>query len=299
MEDERTTNPNKTVVTVITKAPQNRAEDGREGCLVIIYGDDLGRRVPLGPEPTIIGRSSKCDVQLDQESVSRNHARISRQRSNYVIRDLGSTNGTYVNDELVDEVVLRDGDQVKVGRTIFKFIVSGNMEAQYHEEIYRLMTVDGLTEMHNKRYFNEAIEREASRSRRYQRTFSLVLFDIDHFKHINDTYGHLAGDSVLRQLGALVRNRVRRDDVPSRTGGEEFAVILPEVSRDGAMQLAEKLRAAVEASVFKFEGTQIPVTVSMGVAEWVPAIADPQELVKIADEKLYEAKRTGRNRVCG
>lgn len=299
MEDERTTNPNKTVVTVITKAPQNRAEDGREGCLVIIYGDDLGRRVPLGPEPTIIGRSSKCDVQLDQESVSRNHARISRQRTNYVIRDLGSTNGTYVNDELVDEVVLRDGDQLKVGRTIFKFIVSGNMEAQYHEEIYRLMTVDGLTEMHNKRYFNEAIEREASRSRRYQRTFSLVLFDIDHFKHINDTYGHLAGDSVLRQLGALVRNRVRRDDVPSRTGGEEFAVILPEVSREGAMQLAEKLRAAVEASVFKFEGTQIPVTVSMGVAEWVPAIADPQELVKLADEKLYEAKRTGRNRVCG
>ncbi|HEY8432615.1 MAG TPA: GGDEF domain-containing protein [Sandaracinaceae bacterium] len=299
MEDERTTNPNKTVVTVITKAPPNRTDDAREGCLVIIYGDDLGRRVPLGAEPTIIGRSSKCDVQLDQESVSRNHARISRQRNNYVIRDLGSTNGTYVNDELIDEVVLRDGDQIKVGRTIFKFIVSGNMEAQYHEEIYRLMTVDGLTELHNKRYFNEAIEREASRSRRYQRTFSLVLFDIDHFKHINDTYGHLAGDAVLRQLGALVRNRVRRDDVPARTGGEEFAVILPEVARDGAMQLAENLRAAVEASVFKFEGTAIPVTISVGVAEWTPQLADPQELVKLADEKLYEAKRTGRNRVCG
>lgn len=299
MEDERTTNPNKTVVTVITKAPPNRTDDAREGCLVIIYGDDLGRRIPLGAEPTIIGRSSKCDVQLDQESVSRNHARISRQRNNYVIRDLGSTNGTYVNDELIDEVVLRDGDQIKVGRTIFKFIVSGNMEAQYHEEIYRLMTVDGLTELHNKRYFNEAIEREASRSRRYQRTFSLVLFDIDHFKHINDTYGHLAGDAVLRQLGALVRNRVRRDDVPARTGGEEFAVILPEVARDGAMQLAENLRAAVEASVFKFEGTAIPVTISVGVAEWTPQLADPQELVKLADEKLYEAKRTGRNRVCG
>lgn len=299
MEDERTTNPNKTVVTVITKSPQQRAEDGREGCLVIIYGDDLGRRVPLGAEPTIVGRSSKCDVQLDQESVSRNHARISRHRNNYVIRDLGSTNGTYVNDELVDEVALRDGDQIKIGRTIFKFIVSGNMEAQYHEEIYRLMTVDGLTELHNKRYFNEAIEREASRSRRYQRTFTLLLFDIDHFKQINDTYGHLAGDSVLRQLGALVRQRVRRDDVPSRTGGEEFAVILPEVGRDGALQVAEKLRAAVQSTTFRFEGTTIPVTISIGVAEWAPEIADPQELVKLADERLYEAKRTGRNRVCG
>ncbi len=299
MEDERTTNPNKTVVTVITKSPKHREEDGREGCLVIIYGDDLGRRVPLGPEPTIIGRSSKCDVQLDQESVSRNHARIVRQRSHYAISDLGSTNGTYVNDELVEEVVLRDGDQIKVGRTIFKFIVSGNMEAQYHEEIYRLMTVDGLTELHNKRYFNEAIEREASRSRRYERTFALVLFDIDHFKQINDTYGHLAGDSVLRQLGALVRHRVRRDDVPSRTGGEEFAVIVPEVGREGALQLGEKLRASVEAGTFRFEGTQIPVTISVGVAEWGPGVADPQELVKLADEKLYEAKRTGRNRVCG
>lgn len=300
MEDERTTNPNKTVVTVITKAPQQGAGDGsREGCLVIIYGDDLGRRVPLGPEPTVLGRSSKCDVQLDQESVSRNHARISRSRSSYSIRDLGSTNGTYVNDDLVDEVVLRDGDQIKVGRTIFKFIVSGNMEAQYHEEIYRLMTIDGLTELHNKRYFNEAIEREASRSKRYQRTFSLVLFDIDHFKKINDTFGHLAGDSVLRQLGALVRGKVRRDDVPARTGGEEFSVIVPEVPLDGAVILAEKLRIAIEGSTFKFEGTRIPVTVSIGVAEWSDDIKDPADLVKRADERLYEAKRTGRNRVCG
>ncbi|MBZ0117506.1 MAG: GGDEF domain-containing protein [Sandaracinaceae bacterium] len=300
MEDERTTNPNKTVVTVITQAPKKASEDGREGCLVIIYGDDLGRRVPLGEEPCVIGRSSKCDVQLDQESVSRNHAHISRGRGgNYSIRDLGSTNGTYVNDQLVDESALRDGDQIKVGRTIFKFIVSGNMEAQYHEEIYRLMTVDGLTELHNKRYFNEAIEREASRSRRYERTFSLVLFDIDHFKKINDTYGHLAGDSVLRQLGALVRTRVRRDDVPARTGGEEFAVIVPEVSHEGAIHLAEKLRASVEAATFRFEGTQIPVTISVGVAEWTPEVTDPQDLVKLADERLYDAKRTGRNRVCG
>ncbi|MCC6873027.1 MAG: GGDEF domain-containing protein [Sandaracinaceae bacterium] len=300
MEDERTTNPNKTVVTVITQAPKKASEDGREGCLVIIYGDDLGRRVPLGEEPCVIGRSSKCVVQLDQESVSRNHAHISRWRGgNYSIRDLGSTNGTYVNDQLVDESALRDGDQIKVGRTIFKFIVSGNMEAQYHEEIYRLMTVDGLTELHNKRYFNEAIEREASRSRRYERTFSLVLFDIDHFKKINDTYGHLAGDTVLRQLGALVRTRVRRDDVPARTGGEEFAVIVPEVSHEGAIHLAEKLRASVEAATFRFEGTQIPVTISVGVAEWTPEVTDPQDLVKLADERLYDAKRTGRNRVCG
>ena len=126
MEDERTTNPNKTVVTVLAQQPKKA--DAKDACLVVIYGEDLGRRIPLGSEPCVIGRSSKCDVQIDQESVSRNHARLSRGPSGYYARDLGSTNGTYVNDELIDEVMLRDGDQVKVGRTIFKFIVGGNIE---------------------------------------------------------------------------------------------------------------------------------------------------------------------------
>jgi len=276
--------------------------ESAQDCLVVIYApssNQLGKRFSLGEGKVRIGRGMENDVVLNSDSVSRRHARIELRGGGYRVVDMASTNGTYVNDELVDEVVLRDGDQLKVGRTIFKFIVSGNMEAQYHEEIYRLMTVDGLTEMHNKRYFNEAIEREASRSARYGRAFSLVLFDIDHFKKINDTYGHLAGDSVLRQLGALVRNRVRRDDIPCRTGGEEFSIIVPEVSLAGGLNLAEKLRGAIEAAVFKFEGTQIPVTVSMGVAEWTTELTDPQDLVKQADERLYEAKRSGRNRICG
>ena len=295
MDDERTTNPNKTVVTVIAQQP--KAKGQREACLVIIYGEDLGRRIPLGNEPCVIGRSSKCEVQVDQESVSRNHARITNAPDGYSIADLGSTNGTYVNDELVESGGLRDGDQVKIGRTIFKFIVGGNVESVYYEEIYRLMTVDGLTDLHNKRYFTEAMEKEFSRAKRYERTFSLVLFDLDHFKKINDTFGHLAGDSVLRQLGALVKGRVRHTDIPCRTGGEEFAIILPEVSRDGAVLLAEKVRKAVEESHFRFEGTVIPVTVSLGVTEWVPEAKEVDDLVRLADEKLYEAKRSGRNQV--
>jgi diguanylate cyclase (GGDEF)-like protein len=295
-EEDATTNPNKTVVTVISQPLSKR--DNRDACLVVIYGDDLGRRVPLGNEPCIVGRSSKCDVQVDQESVSRNHCRVSFNGKTYTIRDLGSTNGTYVNDELIDEVNLRDGDQIKVGRTIMKFITGGNIEASYHEEIYRLMTVDGLTEVHNKRFFHEMLEREASRSQRYERTFCIVLFDIDHFKKINDTYGHLAGDAVLRQLGVIVRGRVRRDDIVARVGGEEFAILLPEVGASGGVEAARKLRASIEEATFQFEGTVIPVTISLGVAEWKPGVADAQDLMKIADDKLYEAKRTGRNRVC-
>ncbi|MCS6799186.1 MAG: GGDEF domain-containing protein [Myxococcota bacterium] len=297
-DDDTTTNPHKTVVTFVQSAAR-RPRVSDEACLVVIYGDDLGRRVPLGDEPIVIGRSSRCELQFDQEAVSRTHCRLDKVGPSWVLRDLGSTNGTYVNDELIDETRLRDGDLIKVGRTILKFIVGGNVEAQYHEEIYRLMTVDGLTELHNRRYFGEMLEREVSRARRYGKTFALVLFDIDHFKKINDTYGHLAGDAVLRRLGALVRGRVRRDDVVARTGGEEFAILLPEAGLQGGIEVAQKLRALVESSSFVFESVTIPVTISAGVAEWLPSMSSPDDIIRAADERLYEAKRTGRNRVCG
>lgn len=296
-DDDFSANPNKTVVTTITANPKKTA--GTDACLIVIYGDDMGRRVPLTAATTVIGRSSKCDVQVDQESVSRNHAKIVFDRKRHAVSDMGSTNGTYVNDELTEgEVHLRDGDQVKIGRTIFKFISGGNVEVQYHEEIYRLMTVDGLTEVHNRRYFTEALEKEVSRCRRYDRMFSLIVFDIDKFKSINDSLGHLAGDAVLRQLGSIMRNKVRRDDTLARTGGEEFAVILPEIALEGGVVLAGKLRELVEQTHFRFEGSRIPVTISLGVAQWDPKMKDGDELVKIADEKLYQAKNTGRNKVC-
>ncbi|MAC26055.1 MAG: GGDEF domain-containing protein [Sandaracinus sp.] len=287
------------MVTVVGPAGAGgKKKASREACLVVIYGEDLGRRIPLADEPVVIGRSSRCEVQIDQESVSRNHCRISYNGRGYGVRDLGSTNGTYVNDELVDTMDLRDGDQLKVGRTILKFIVGGNIEGQYHEEIYRLMTMDGLTQVHNKRYFDEMLERELSRARRYERTFCLILFDIDHFKQINDTYGHLAGDAVLRQLGTVVRTHVRRDDIIARTGGEEFGIITPEVGLHGAVELAKKLNRLVDEQAFEFEGTRIAVTISLGVCEWDEAMQSTQAIVQASDEKLYEAKRTGRNKVC-
>lgn len=298
-DDEWTTNPHNTVVTALGPSTQPNEEATRDACLVVIYGDALGRRIPLGSQAVHIGRSARSDVQIDQESVSRNHCRIQYNGRSFSIDDLGSTNGTYVNDRPLEaEMHLRDGDQIKVGRSILKFLTGGNVETQYHEEIYRLMTVDGLTEVHNKRYFDEVLEREVSRSRRYGRYFSLLIFDIDHFKDINDNYGHLAGDAVLRQLGLLIRARVRRDDIVARIGGEEFGIILPEIRLDGAVELADNLRALVEESVFEFEGTRMPVTLSVGVAEWTGALEDPQQFVKEADERLYEAKGAGRNRVC-
>ena len=293
MSNDRGTDKTRTLVTAVTAMPGSTRSD--HACLVTIYGEDLGKRIPLEKKTCSIGRSSKCDIQIDQESASRNHAEIIRRDGSFLLRDLESTNGTYVNDEPITEVTLRGGDQVKIGRTIFKFILGDETEAQYHEEIYRLMTIDGLTEVYNKRYFDDALDREASRAKRYRRDVSLIMFDIDHFKKINDTHGHLAGDAVLRQLGSLLRGRVRRDDVPARTGGEEFSVLLPEVPAEGGWRLAENLREAVEAASFRFEDTTITVTISVGVAQWGPDIENPVDLVRRADEKLYEAKNAGRN----
>ena len=270
-----------------------------DACIVVIYGAELGRRVQLGAAPFEIGRSSSNDLFIDQESISRHHARISFDGSAYWVRDLGSTNGTYVNDEVIHEHRLRDGDQVRVGRSILKFMTGENVEVHYHEEIYRLMTVDGLTQIFNRRYFNEALEREVNRSKRYERVLSLIAFDIDHFKAINDTYGHLMGDSVLRLVASAVKPRLRREDIFARTGGEEFAVLLPEIPMDGALITAEKVRAIVQGASLKHEQDAIRCTISLGVATLLPDEASPESLYERADERLYEAKQGGRNRVAG
>ncbi len=287
----------KTVVTVISKISDRPVTN--EAALVLIYGLDLGRKFNLEKKSIIIGRSSKSDIQVDQESVSRSHAKIVQDGENFVLSDLGSTNGTYINDDPILEAKLRDGDFIKIGRTIFKFISGGNIENSYHEEIYRLTTVDGLTQVFNKRYFMENLEREISRCQRYGRDLSLLIFDIDHFKKINDTYGHLAGDSVLKQLAGLVKSQIRREDFLARYGGEEFTIILPEIEHASAMVMAEKVRSLVENEKFTFEKITIPVTISVGVASFNEEVTEAVDFIRESDKYLYEAKRSGRNRVMG
>ena len=201
-----------------------------------------------------------------------------------------------MNDVLISDYQLARGDQVKVGDTIFKFLSGSDMEAQYHETIYRMTIVDGLTGIHNKRFLLDTLEREIPRARRHQRPLGLVMFDIDHFKKINDTFGHLAGDFVLKELAQLVKNRLRPDDVLGRYGGEEFAVVLPETDLEGGRVIAEELRTLIEAHAFLFEQERIQVTCSLGVAI-VDEDSDVLGFLKAADERLYAAKRGGRNRV--
>ncbi len=280
-------------------AGQKSAARPGEACIIVIYGPELGKRIQLGSAPFTIGRSASNDLFLDQESTSRQHAKITFDKGQYWVQDLGSTNGTFVNDEQVREKGLSDGDQIRIGRSILKFMTGENVEVHYHEEIYRLMTVDGLTQAFNRRYFDDVLEREFNRAKRYQRALSLIVLDIDHFKRVNDTHGHLAGDNLLRQIAGAIKLRLRTHDVFARTGGEEFGIILPEIAVEGARITAEKVRQVVEGTPVRHEQQVIPCTVSLGVAMLRGDEAGPEELYKCADGRLYEAKQGGRNRVAG
>lgn len=275
------------------------AQSGQD-CLVVIYSSDprhFGKRHILSDEPVLLGRGSENTIVLENDSVSRRHCRIERRGRVYYVMDLESTNGSYVNDDLVTEMQLRRGDQVKVGDTILKYLSGSDVEAQYHETIYRMTIVDGLTGVHNKRYLMESLEREIPRARRHQRPLSFLMFDIDHFKQVNDTFGHLAGDYVLKELATLVKSRLRPDDVLGRYGGEEFGVILPETPLEGSARIAEELRRLADTHGFVFEGETMQITISIGAAQLQEGW-DVLNFIKVADEKLYEAKRGGRNRVC-
>ncbi len=285
----------KTGVIVQFPAPQHGS-----ACLVTIYGHDLGRRVALdGLSPTVVGRGETCDVVVDMDNVSRRHCEVQRaQNGAHVIVDLRSTNGTFVNnDEIQGPRELKNGDLIKVGGTIFKYLDGESVEGLFHEEIYKLTIFDGLTEIYNKRYFLEFLEREMSRCQRYGRTLSMMMMDIDHFKRVNDDFGHIAGDYVLREIAGVVRAKVRREECFARYGGEELALVMPEAELVKVRAFAEKIRATVEQHRFVFEGRDIPVTLSIGVAQMTDATHEPAAFIQAADERLYQAKHQGRNQV--
>jgi two-component system cell cycle response regulator len=293
----------KTRVTTIVQKPVAKSDDEPRGgdCLVVIYTKEptlLGKRFVLDTSPMRIGRGADCHIVLEGDSVSRRHAHLEQRGNVWWAVDDGSTNGTYVNDEqIARELNLSNGDRIKVGPTIFKYLTGQDVEAQYHEEIYRMTIIDGLTQAHVKRYLLEALEKEIIRARRHARDLSFMMFDIDHFKKINDFHGHLAGDFVLKELARIVQGRIRRDEVFARYGGEEFAIVLPETNLEGARALAEGLREKVESSRFVFQNELIHVTISIGVAMLGENDRTSMDLIKHADQKLYDAKRSGRNRV--
>jgi diguanylate cyclase (GGDEF)-like protein len=273
-----------------------------EDCLVVIHApmqSDLGRRHILNRPNITIGRGRDNDIVLASDCVSRNHARLEHRGESLHVIDLTSTNGTFVNDQpqRVTDHPLRRGDQLAIGDTIFKFLSGSDVEAQYHEIVFRMAITDGLTNICNRKQLDTLLAEEVPRAQRYGRELSLLMLDIDYFKAINDNYGHLTGDSVLRALAAILQKRLRPNDKLGRYGGEEFCAILPETALASAAKIGEELRTLVAEHRFMAESQEIKVTISVGAAVLGNGMG-PTDLCRRADEMLYRAKHAGRNRVC-
>ena len=268
--------------------------------LVVIYGAEslLGKLIelPLTGVATI-GRSRECTIQIDHFSISRRHSQIVSTVKGFMINDIGSTNGTYVNDISVGQqgMLLKHGDQIQLGLIIVNFITAGDIELLYHDEVYRLVSTDGMLHIPNRRYLMNEIEKEISRCRRHGKPACLVFFDLDHFKQINDTYGHLDGDYVLRELAAVVLDKVRMEDTFGRYGGEEFIILMPENDLQSGALAAEKIRMVVEQHEFSHRGRRIPVTISAGVVQWDERFRNAEQFIQAADANMYKAKQNGRN----
>jgi len=267
--------------------------------LIVLAGANVSEMYRIEGAEIVIGRASNASVRLLDDGISRRHARILQVGPDLLIEDLGSSNGTLVNDRQITRHALRDGDKIRLGSsTILQFTYQDHLMESFQQQMYDAALRDALTKAYNRKYFLDRLEIEVAYVRRHQAHLSLLMFDIDHFKRVNDTFGHLAGDYVLSRVAKLAGSTVRAEDLFARYGGEEFSILCRGVPLENAGILAERLRMLIEGAVFEHEGIRVPITVSIGVAAHPSTTVDNGlQLIAAADEALYEAKRLGRNRV--
>jgi len=285
--------------TAITRIEDATTPSNKFAYLIFLSGPLMGKMYPLKEGSIVLGRGHENEISVIEGGISRHHCEVIFSKGKAVVRDLGSTNGTFLNGKRVQEQELIDGDKVQLSNsTIFKYAYQDQTESLLHEELFKMAIIDPLTGAHNKRYFEGRIQEDFSYAMRNNVPLSLVMFDIDHFKRINDTYGHPAGDYVLTQVSAVAKSVIRIEDTLVRYGGEEFVILLKGASLSGALAVAERLRKNIEDHAFHFDAQNISVTASVGVATFAERnFTDWQNLLKLADTLLYKSKNSGRNRV--
>jgi len=268
--------------------------------LIRARGAHLGQVLKLGTQPHRVGRANECEVWLSDDGVSRKHATITFDNGNYLIEDTGSANGTFVGGQKVERPSpLRDGDLIQFGpQAVFRYSQADEGQEQLLRQLYEASVTDALTGANNREHFDNQLRMELSFARRHGTDLALVMFDVDHFKRVNDTYGHPVGDEVLVEISKAARRLVRNEDVFARYGGEEFALILRGIALDGAKIVGERLRERIAALSVTTDKGELKVTVSVGCASFATTPDQTAEaLVQTADKRLYAAKHGGRNRV--
>ena len=292
-------NRKKTIVDFRTPRP---GAGEKRPSLLIVTEQDFGRQHFLQKDETLIGRDDGCDIRLQDERISRKHTKIvgdpgHKSGPYFKVIDLGSTNGTHVNDKRISEATLSDGDRLQIGGTVFKYSIRDVEEMELEEKIYRMATTDALTGLFSREYFRQQYSDTFRRSERYQRPFSLIMIDIDDFKTINDTHGHSTGDVVLEGVGRIILDLVRHEDCAARYGGEEFVILLPETDPEMARFPAERIRKSIEEYRFQTEDRRFSVSVSVGIAGFPDHASTMDEMLEKADQAMYKVKRSGKNKV--
>lgn len=292
----------------------SRATHERRPALVFLRGELLAVPIPLERDEVILGRALEADVRINDPRASRMHARVSVERdqetgeTRYRIQDLGSTNGTLLNGQLIEGGVLHDGDKITIGEHLLRFDMLDEIDREYQRQIHRLLVHDELTGLLTSKSFFSELRREAARAELESRPFCVLMMDLDHFKEVNDTYGHLAGSQTLEETGMVITRALRAGDVAARFGGEEFAAFLLDADIAQGIVAAERVRSEVEEHAFpatrhgsgdtEQQQKTHHITISIGVAAFPDDGRDPIELMEMADSALYRAKALGRNRVC-
>ena len=276
--------------------------------LVFLSGELIAVPIPLEREEVILGRALEADVRVNDTKVSRRHAKINQvvnddNEVEFILTDFGSRNGILVNGQKVTREVLQNGDKITIGEHILRFDLLDEIDREYQRQIHRLISHDDLTGLLSSRSFFSELRREAARAKVEDRPFCVLMMDVDHFKNVNDTYGHLTGSKTLEEIGAVIIEIMRSGDAAARFGGEEFAAFLLDAEIPQALVAAERIRSRIEGQDFTVVRTGKPVethrvTISIGISTFPEDSSDPIELVEMADSALYRAKREGRNRVC-
>jgi len=290
--------------TVVSRPAGIEGVETRVATLVVLQGAEIGRHYPLRRNKVVLGRGEKADVLIPHRSISRAHAQIEALRIGtdtlFRLTDLGSTNHIFVNGRRAESHMLADGDKIQLGgEVVLKFELQDAIDAKFHAEVRSRIAYDDLTGLLTYESFRAAFEWELQRAPAPAKGCGLVMMDLDDFKRINDTYGHLAGSSVLRVVGELIRSRLRQFDVASRYGGEEFVAYLPETEVEEGFTAADRLRRLIGEHHFLHGDHAMRITISMGLSHFPEEGNDAETLVQLADERLYRAKRAGKNQVIG
>ena len=285
--------------TVSMRRPVLFSSQQKIACLVVIQGTEIGRDYRLRKRSLILGRDSEAEIMIPDDAASRRHARIDFQRGDerdrYRLTDLDSTNSTFVNGRTITSMELNDGDKVQVGGTVLRFSLLDEIDARFHREVRDRLRFDAVTGLLTKESLILAMEQELKRAIAYHLPLSALMMDLDHFKQVNDTHGHLIGTKVLTEVGRRLRVNFRAGDVTGRYGGEEFVSYLSETSAESAVVAAERVRTKMETNPFEFDGAKLQVTISIGIAGFPEHGSDVTTLLGRADTALYRCKAKGRN----